>query len=172
LSATDDHNGAVAGTPALDVVIRSKIVHTVLTYVHDANAASFGEEAAAALGLEPTRVFKTLVVRADDSLAVALVPVDQALDMKALARILGTKRAQMADPETAERSSGYVVGGISPLGQKHRLTTVIDQSASEFATIFVSGGRRGVEIELAPGDLATLTTGRFAAIARGPSRAS
>jgi Cys-tRNA(Pro)/Cys-tRNA(Cys) deacylase len=160
----------VAATPALDVVIRSKIAHSVLTYRHDPKVQSFGGEVAAALGLDPARVFKTLVVRADELLALGLVPVDQALDMKALAKALGAKRAQLADPLSAERSTGYVLGGISPLGQKHPLMTVIDASAKEFATIFVSGGRRGLEIELAPGDLANLTTGRFATIARASTR--
>jgi Cys-tRNA(Pro)/Cys-tRNA(Cys) deacylase len=162
----------MAATPALDVVIRSKIAHSVLTYHHDPKVESFGEEAAATLGVEPARVFKTLVVRADEELALGLVPVDHELDMKALAKALGAKRAQMADPQSAERSSGYVLGGISPLGQKHQLATVIDESASRFATIFVSGGRRGLEIELAPGDLASLTTARFAAIARASNRQS
>jgi Cys-tRNA(Pro)/Cys-tRNA(Cys) deacylase len=156
----------VAATPAIDVVTRAKTAHVLHTYHHDPNVQSFGEEAATALGLEPARVFKTLVVRADDLLVVGIVPVDHALDMKALAKSLGAKRAQMADPTAAERSSGYVLGGISPLGQKHLLPTVIDASAEDFDTIFVSGGRRGLEIELAPGDLATLTSGRFAAIAR------
>jgi len=155
----------MAATPALDLLIRSKTVHSVVTYHHDPSVESFGDEAATALGAEAARVFKTLVVRADKNLAVGVVPVDVALDMKALAKVLGAKRALMADAQSAARSSGYVVGGISPLGQKHPLTTVIDESANDFATIFVSGGRRGLEIELSPGDLATLTTGRFAAIA-------
>jgi Cys-tRNA(Pro)/Cys-tRNA(Cys) deacylase len=156
----------MAATPALDHLIRSKTAHSVVTYHHDPSVDSFGDEAATALGVEPARVFKTLVVSVDESLAVGVVPVDAALDMKALAKVLGAKRAQMADAVSAARSSGYVVGGISPLGQKHPLATVIDESANSFATIFVSGGRRGLEIELSPTDLATLTTGRFAAIAR------
>jgi Cys-tRNA(Pro)/Cys-tRNA(Cys) deacylase len=159
----------MAATPALDLLIRSATVHSVVTYDHDPSVESFGEEAATALGVEPARVFKTLVVRADERLVVGVVPVDAALDMKALAKVLGAKRALLADAVSAERSSGYVIGGISPLGQKHLLATVIDESANGFATIFVSGGRRGLEIELAPGDLATLTTGRFARIARKSS---
>jgi Cys-tRNA(Pro)/Cys-tRNA(Cys) deacylase len=159
----------MAATPALDLLIRSKTVHSVVTYDHDPGVESFGNEAAAALGVEPARVFKTLVVRGDEGLAVGVVPVDASLDMKALAKALGSKRAQMADAESAARSSGYVIGGISPLAQKHPLATVIDESANGFATIFVSGGRRGLEIELSPGDLAMLTTGRFAAIARKSS---
>jgi Cys-tRNA(Pro)/Cys-tRNA(Cys) deacylase len=159
----------MASTPALDLLIRSKTVHSVVTYHHDPSAESFGVEAAAALGVEATRVFKTLVVRADEGLVVGVVPTDAVLDMKALAKVLGAKRAQMADAASAARSSGYVVGGISPLGQKHPLATVIDESANGFATIFVSGGRRGLEIELSPGDLATLTAGRFASIARKSS---
>jgi Cys-tRNA(Pro)/Cys-tRNA(Cys) deacylase len=145
----------MAATPALDLLIRSKTVHSVVTYHHDPSVESFGDEAATALGVEPTRVFKTLVVRADEGLVVGVVPTDAVLEM--------------ADAASAARSSGYVVGGISPLGQKHPLATVIDESANDFATIFVSGGRRGLEIELSPGDLAKLTTGRFAAIARKPS---
>jgi Cys-tRNA(Pro)/Cys-tRNA(Cys) deacylase len=159
----------MAATPALDLLIRSATVHSVVTYHHDPSVESFGEEAATALGVEPARVFKTLVVRADERLVLGVVPVDAALDMKALAKVLGAKRALLADAVSAERSSGYVIGGISPLGQKHLLATVIDESANGFATIFVSGGRRGLEIELAPGDLATLTTGRFAQIARKSS---
>jgi Cys-tRNA(Pro)/Cys-tRNA(Cys) deacylase len=159
----------MAATPALEILIRSKTVHSVLSYQHDPGVQSFGDEAAAALGVEPARVFKTLVIRADEDLVVGVVPVDAELDMKALAKVLRAKRAQLADATSAVRSSGYVVGGISPLGQKHPLATVIDDSANLFATIFVSGGRRGLEIELSPGDLVTLTGGRFAAIARRSS---
>jgi len=109
----------MAATPALDLLIRSKTVHSVVTYQHNPNVESFGDEAASALGVEPARVFKTLVRPArDEDLAVGVVPVDAVLDMKALAKVLGAKRAQMADAESAARSSGYVVGGISPLGQK------------------------------------------------------
>jgi Cys-tRNA(Pro)/Cys-tRNA(Cys) deacylase len=159
----------MAATPALDLLIRSKTVYSVVTYHHDPSVESFGDEAATALGVEPARVFKTLVVRTDTSLVVGVVPVDKALDMKALAKVLGAKRARMADSVVAARSSGYVLGGISPLGQKHPLATVIDESASSFTTIFVSGGRRGLEIELSPDDLARLTTALFAAIARKPN---
>jgi Cys-tRNA(Pro)/Cys-tRNA(Cys) deacylase len=156
----------MAATPALEVVIRSKTAHVLHNYRHDPAARSFGEEAAARLGLEPARVFKTLVVNVDDHLVVGLVPVNQALDLKSLAKALHAKRAAMAEPHAAERSSGYVLGGISPLGQKHLLPTVIDAGARDFSTIFVSGGRRGLEIELAPEDLAALTNGRFADISR------
>jgi len=156
----------MTATPALDILIRSKTVHSVVSYHHDQGAESFGDEAAAALGVEPARVFKTLVIRADERLVVGVVPVDSELDMKAVAKVFEAKRAHMADAASAARSSGYVLGGISPLGQKHPLATVIDDSANSFATIFVSGGRRGLEIELSPGDLATLTAGSFAAIAR------
>jgi Cys-tRNA(Pro)/Cys-tRNA(Cys) deacylase len=159
----------MAATPALDLLLRSGTVHSVVIYHHDPSVESFGNEAASALGVEPAQVFKTLVVLADERLVVGVVPIDAALDMKALAKALGAKRAQMADAVAAERSSGYVIGGISPLGQKHLLATVIDESANGFATIFVCGGRRGLEIELSPGDLATLTTGRFAQIARKSS---
>lgn len=157
----------MAATPALDLLIRSKTVYSVISYHHDPAVESFGQEAATALGVEPARVFKTLVVRADTALAVAVVPVDATLDMRAFAAALGAKRARMAEPASALKSTGYVIGGISPLGQKHPLATVIDESANRFTTIYVSGGRRGLEIELAPGDLATLSMGRFAAIARG-----
>lgn len=127
---------------------------------------SYGLDAAAALGLDPGRVFKTLVASVDDRLVAALVPVAGELDLKALAAALGGRRAAMAEPAEAERATGYVVGGISPLGQRRRLPTVLDASAPGWPTVFVSGGRRGLQLELAPADLALLTGAAVAPIAR------
>jgi Cys-tRNA(Pro)/Cys-tRNA(Cys) deacylase len=136
------------------------------TYAHDPKHESYGLEAAEALGLDPAAVFKTLVADVDGKLTVAIVPVEHQLDLKALARAVDGKKAQMADVKHAERTTGYVAGGISPLGQKKRLPTVLDESALARATIHVSGGRRGLEIELAPADLLALTSGVAAPIAR------
>ena len=127
-------------------------------YDHDPAHPSYGEEAAEALGVSPDRVFKTLVADVDGELTVAVVPVAGHLDLKALAAAVGGKRATMADPAAAERTTGYVRGGISPLGQRKRLRTVLDASASPTPTICVSAGRRGLEVELAPEDLASLTS--------------
>lgn len=154
-------------TPAIIAARRAKIRFCVHEYVHDPTAASYGEEAAVKLGLDPAQVFKTLLAKVDGkALVVAVVPVSGSLDLKALAAAAGGKRAVMAEAGEAQRATGYVVGGISPLGQKRRLPTFIDDSAQRFATINVSGGRRGLEIELAPADLAALTKGRFVAVAR------
>ncbi len=139
------------------------------SYVHDPAASSYGLEAAAALGIDPARVFKTLLVEADGTLGVGIVPVDGQLDLKAMAAALGAKKATMADPAVAQRVTGYVVGGISPIGQKKALPTVLDASATAYPTILVSGGRRGLDVELSPGDLLALTRGRLASIARGTS---
>lgn len=152
------------GTPATTVLKQRKVAHTVHTYDHDPRATSYGVEAASALGVDPAICFKTLVADVDGTLTVAVVPVTGSLDLKALAAAVGGKRAAMADPVAAERSSGYVRGGISPLGQRKRLRTVIDASASDLATMYVSAGRRGLEIELAPADLAALTGAVFAPI--------
>lgn len=138
-------------------------------YDHDpavAAADGFGLEAAAALGVPPERVLKTLVATVDGSLAVAVLPVTARLDLKALAAALGGKRAAMADPADAERATGYVVGGISPLGQRRALPTVLDAGAARHPTVLVSGGRRGLDVELAPGDLARLTKAVLADVAR------
>jgi Cys-tRNA(Pro)/Cys-tRNA(Cys) deacylase len=129
---------------------------------------SFGAEAAEALGVEPERVFKTLVAEIDGGLWVAVVPVSAQLDLKALAAAAGGKRAVLADPAQAERSSGYVVGGISPLGQRKQLPTVVDSSALAHPSVFVSGGRRGLDLELAGADLILVTSARTAPIARHP----
>ncbi len=155
-------------TPAINAARQAKVPFQVHEYAHDPKAESYGEEAAVKLDLPPARVFKTLVVSLDGKeLAVAVVPVSGMLDMKACAAALGAKKCDMAEHKAAERSTGYVLGGISPLGQKKRLRAVIDASARGFDTVFVSAGRRGLEIELAPADLARLTGGVFAALSRG-----
>ena len=156
---------AGTGTPATALLLRQKVEHRVHTYTHRGGQA-YGPEAAVALGLEPARVFKTLVAEVDGNLVVAIVPVSGQLDLKALAAAVGGKRAAMADPTLAERTTGYVRGGISPLGQRKKLRTVLDDSASAHATICVSAGRRGLEVELSPEDLTTLTAAVLAPIGR------
>ena len=155
-----------SGTPATLALSAAGVSFTQHTYEHDPGASSYGIEAAAALGLDPAQVFKTLLADADGALVVGVVPVTGLLDLKALAKAVGAKKATMADPARAERSSGYVVGGISPIGQKRPLPTVIDESASSYDTIYVSGGRRGLDLGLTPAALATLTRATFAPIAR------
>jgi Cys-tRNA(Pro)/Cys-tRNA(Cys) deacylase len=155
------------GTPATVALDRAGVAFTVHDYVHDPAADSYGEEAAQALGVAPERVFKTLVAEVDGALVVGVVPVAGQLDLKALAAAVGGKRAAMADPAAAERSSGYVRGGISPLGQRKALPTVLDASALEHPTVFVSAGRRGLEVELAPRDLVSLTKAVVAPVGRG-----
>lgn len=145
---------------------RSGIAFTVHTYEHDPAAASYGLEAAAALGLAPEVVFKTLLAEADGELVVGVVPVAGQLDLKALAAAVGAKRTVMADPSVAARVTGYVVGGISPIGQKKRLRTVLDESAVEHDQVYVSGGRRGLDLGLRPDDLVAVTGARTAAISR------
>ncbi|WP_416477904.1 Cys-tRNA(Pro) deacylase [Streptomyces sp. LKA04] len=154
------------GTPATVALAAAGVAFTVHAYEHDSAHPSYGEEAAEAMGVSPDRVFKTLVADVDGALTVAVVPVAGRLDLKALAAAVGGKRAAMADPALAERTTGYVRGGISPLGQRKRLATVLDASASEHATICVSAGRRGLEVELAPADLAGLTGAVLAPVAR------
>ena len=141
------------GTPATALLTKLGIKHAVHVYEHDPRRASYGLEASDALGIPPERVFKTLVAEVDGTLTVGVVPVTGQLDLKALAAAAGGRKARMAGPEAAERATGYVVGGISPLGQRKRMPMVIDSAALGFATVFCSGGRRGLEIELAPGDL-------------------
>lgn len=154
-------------TPAITAAKRAKIRFAIHHYEHDPGAASYGEEAAEKLGLEAARVFKTLVAKLDSGkLAVGIVPVTGTLDLKALAAAAGVKRAVMAEVAEAERATGYLVGGISPLGQKKRLATFVDGSASRFETVFVSAGRRGLEIELAPGDLVRLCGATVAPLGR------
>lgn len=153
-------------TPATVALTRAKIAFTPHAYVHDDGATDFGAEAARALGVEPARVFKTLMVQTDQGLGIGIVPVDGLLDLKAVAAALGGKKATMADPALAEKKSGSVVGGISPIGQRMPLPTVLDDSALTHATIYVSGGRRGFDIELSPADLLRATNGRAAPIRR------
>jgi len=154
------------GTPATVALTAAGINFVAHSYEHDPANRHFGTEAASALGLEPERVFKTLVADVDGRLVVAIVPVTGSLDLGALAASLGGKRASMADPALAQRKTGYVVGGISPIGQKTALTTVLDETAELFDTVFVSGGKRGFDIELAPADLVAATSARLASIAR------
>ena len=154
------------GTPATVALTKAKVEFTTHAYEHDPAAKSFGLEAAEALGLAAGQVFKTLLVEVDGKLTVGVVPVDKQLDLKAIAAAAGGKKAVMADPAAAERTTGYVVGGISPIGQKTALPTVLDETAILAETIFVSGGRRGLDLELAPDDLIAVTGGRYAPIAR------
>ncbi|MEN0102128.1 MAG: Cys-tRNA(Pro) deacylase [Curtobacterium sp.] len=153
-------------TPATLALERAGVPFTPHVYEHHETATNFGEEAAAALGLREEQVFKTLIVSVDGALAVAIVPVANRLDLKAIAAAVGGKKATLADPALAEKRTGYVVGGISPVGQRSRIRTVLDESATEYATIFVSGGRRGFDIEIAPSDLLAVTEATTAAIAR------
>lgn len=153
-------------TPAVEAVRRAGVAHRVHEYEHDPSVEDFGAEAVQALGLDPARVFKTLVALGDDRPVVAVVPVGRMLDLKALARAAGAKRSTMADPADAERWAGAVRGGISPVGMKRRLPTFVDESAGAFETVFVSGGRRGLELELAPADLVALTGATLAPLAR------
>ncbi|WP_243544195.1 Cys-tRNA(Pro) deacylase [Pseudodesulfovibrio tunisiensis] len=149
-------------TPAIKAAKKAKIQFSIHEYKHDPKAESYGGEAAQKLGVAPERVFKTLVVAMDTkSLAVAVVPVTGMLDLKALAKALGVKKVTMADTHVVQKTTGYVLGGVSPLGQKKRLPTIIDQSAESQETIFVSAGRRGMDIELSPEDLCALTGGKF-----------
>ena len=154
-------------TPALDLLKKVRAEHRIHSYEHDPKAASYGLEAAEKLGLDPKRVFKTLLASSEKGeLLVAVVPVAGSLDLKALAQAAGVKKCEMADPAAAQRSTGYLLGGISPLGQKKRLRTFIDQSAEAHETIHVSAGRRGLEVELAAAVLAEHTQGKFADIGR------
>ena len=154
------------GTAATALLTRQGIPFTVHAYDHDPRRGSYGLEAAQAMGVESGRVFKTLVADVDGTLAVGVVPVAAQLDLKALAAADGGKKAAMADAAAAERATGYVTGGISPLGQRRRLRVVVDSSALEFPTVFCSGGRRGLEIELAPGDLVRAANATVAPISR------
>lgn len=154
-------------TPGIKSAKRAKINYELHAYDHDPNAASYGEEAAEKIGVAPEKVFKTLVVELNGStLAVCVIPVTHQLDLKAAAKVLGAKKAKMADKNHVQRTTGYVLGGVSPLGQKKRLTTVIHESAQGHPTIYVSAGRRGLDIELDPEDLKNLTSGSFAPIAK------
>jgi Cys-tRNA(Pro)/Cys-tRNA(Cys) deacylase len=154
------------GTPATVALTKAKVEFSTHAYEHDPAAKSYGLEAAEALGLAPEQVFKTLLVEVDGKLTVGVVPVGKQLDLKAIAAAAGGKKAVMADPAAAERTTGYVVGGISPIGQKRALPTVVDSTATDHPTVYVSGGRRGLDIGLSPTDLITVTKARTAAIAR------
>lgn len=155
-----------AGTPAILAAEAAGVAFEVLEYSHDPGAASYGLEAARALGLDPAAVFKTLVAAIDGArLVVAIVPVGGRLNLKALAAAAGGKRAEMAEPAAAERATGYILGGISPLGQKRHLPTIIDRSAVDQPKVYVSGGRRGLELAVAPADLIRLTAATTAVIA-------
>lgn len=159
----------MAGTPATVALEAAGIAHTLHPYDHDPANRHYGEEAAAALGVDPLQIFKTLVVDTGGprpGLAVAVVPVAGQLDLKAMAAALGVKKVELADPALAARSSGYVLGGISPIGQRTALPTVIEEAARLFDTIFVSAGKRGLQVELSPADLARVTDATFADIAR------
>lgn len=156
-----------AATPALRALTEAGLAHTVHAYDHDPGSdLPFGLEAAQALGVDPALVFKTLMADVDGDLVVAIVPVTDRLDLKALAAAAGGRKAALADPAVAERATGYVVGGISPFGQRRAHRTVLDASALDHAVILVSAGRRGLDVEVAPADLLELTAGTTAAIRR------
>jgi len=157
----------VAATPAVRALDKARVAYSLHPYDPEhPSDQGHGEAAVAALGADPRQVFKTLVARVDGVLTVAVVPVSGALDLKALAAAAGGRKAAMADPADAERTTGYVLGGISPLGQKKALPTVVDDSALGFDTLLVSAGRRGLQVELSPADLVRLTRARTAAIGR------
>ncbi|MFD2080273.1 Cys-tRNA(Pro) deacylase [Actinopolymorpha cephalotaxi] len=167
------------GTPAVVALQRAGVAHTVHAYDHEhghepeggrtgKERPHYGQAAAQALGVPPERLFKTLLAQVDDELAVAVVPVSASLDLKAFAAALGGKRAQLAEPAVAEKATGYVVGGISPLGQRRRLRTVVDASAKNHPTVYVSAGRRGLQVELAPADLVEQCAATSAPIATAP----
>ena len=153
------------GTPATALLARRKVAFELHPYEHDPRAGSYGAEAAQALGVPPGRLFKTLVVSVDGKLAVGVVPVAGSLDLKAIAAALGGKKAAMAEPAAAERATGYVTGGISPLGHRSRLPVVVDASAEDWDTVYVSAGRRGLQVSLAPADLVRAANATVAPIA-------
>lgn len=158
--------GPRGGTPATVALARAGVAHTVHSYHHDPSTPGYGQEAAEVLGVDPGRVLKTLLAAVDGRLVVCVVPVSGRLDLKAVAAAFGGKRAAMADPADAERASGYVVGGISPIGQRRAHPTLVDDSAMGLPTVFVSAGRRGLEVELAPSELVRVTGARVSPITR------
>jgi Cys-tRNA(Pro)/Cys-tRNA(Cys) deacylase len=158
---------STGGTPATVALARAGIEFRLREYVHDPRAESYGLEAAQALGLDPARVFKTLMASVEGRLAVAVVPVSGQLDLKALARALGAGKASMADVAVAERATGYVAGGISPVGQRRPHPTVLDSTALDHPTVFVSAGRRGLDLEIAPADLVRITEAITERVGRG-----
>lgn len=153
-----------SGTPATAALTRAHIAYTLHPYTHDDRSTSYGDEAAAALGVDPHRIFKTLIADVDGKLVCAVVPVAAKLNLKALAASLSAKRAELADPAKAQRSTGYIVGGISPIGHKTPIPVVLDHSVADHPTVFVSAGKRGLQVELAAADLAAITGGRYAPI--------
>ena len=158
-------NSDIPVTPAIIAAKKAGISFQIHQYQHDPSADSYGLEAAEKLGVPAVQVFKTLVVSLDGKqLAVAVIPVSQSLNLKAMARACGAKKAEMADKNLVQRTTGYVLGGVSPLGQKKLLPTRVDESAQQFPTIYVSAGKRGLEIEIAAGDLCQLCEGCFAAL--------
>jgi Cys-tRNA(Pro)/Cys-tRNA(Cys) deacylase len=152
------------GTPATALLSRRRIAYTLHPYDHDPRAQAYGQEAAAALGVDPARIFKTLIARVDGKLACAVVPVSTRLDLKRFAASLGGKRAELGEPAAAARATGYVVGGISPIAHKSRLPVVVDQSVESFPTVYVSAGKRGLQVQLAPADLVAVTDATLAPI--------
>ena len=154
-------------TPAVNLLKKAKIKHRIHSYDHDPKSGAYGEEAAEKLNISFDRIFKTLIVSADDQkFMTALVPVSKQLDLKELVKATGSKKAKMAEKQDVERMTGYILGGVSPIGQKKNLTTVMDISALNFDTIYVSAGRRGLQIELSPQDLASLTHAVYFEISR------
>ena len=155
------------GTPATAALDKAGLDYVLHPYGHDNRADSYGDEAAALLGVEPVRIFKTLITAVDGTLTCAVVPVAARLNLKALAAAVGGKHAELADPVKAQRATGYVLGGISPLGHRSRMPVVVDESATGFDTVYVSAGKRGLQVELSPGALITLAGATTAAIATG-----
>ncbi len=157
-------------TPAINLLKKNNIAHQVHEYTHDVACTSYGLEAATKMGVAEARVFKTLVLNlSNGDLVIGILPVSSLLSMKLISKAAGAKGATMADKNTVERSTGYVLGGVSPLGQKKRLKTIIDQSAAAYTTIFISAGRRGLEIELNPEDLKQLTSATYVNICQKPN---